>query len=115
MAELRRGLRFANEARAHVGVEREVGRQHLDRDRAVEAQIGGAVDDGHSAAPDLTLDQVLVADRDGDAVAQIVVHASTRGRPTTPGAFRSIAHLVGRRTARCRRCRRDSARPSRAT
>ena len=105
MAELRGGLRFANESRAHVGIEREIGRQDLDRHRAIQSQIGGAVHDRHSAAPDLILDQVLVADRDGDAVAQIVIHASTRGRARCR-ARSGVAHLVGRRTARCRRCRR---------
>ena len=94
MAELRRGLRFANEARAHVGIEREIGRQDLDRDGAVQSQIGRAVDDGHSAAPDLTFDQVLGADRDGDAVAQIVVHAY-RAAGRLAGRVPVVAHLVG--------------------
>ena len=85
MAELRRRLRFANESRAHVGVEREIGRQDLDRDRAVQTQVGGAIDDGHAAAPDLALDQVLRADRDVDAVAQIVVHT-----------YRAAGRLAGR-------------------
>ena len=93
MAELRRRLRFPNEAGTHIGIEREIGRQDLDRDGAIQSQIGGAIDDGHSAAPDLTFDQVLFADRDGDAVAQVVVHLP-RGLATRRTRSR-VAHLVG--------------------
>src|SRR6185295_11397560 len=74
VAELRGGLCFPNESHAHVRIERDVGRQDLDRYRSIEPRIDGAIYDRHPAAANLTLDEVLSADRDGDAIEQIVVH-----------------------------------------
>ena len=62
-------------SRADVAVECNVRRQDLDGDGSVQAEIGRAIHHSHPATTDLVLDQVLGADRDGDAVAQIVIHA----------------------------------------
>ena len=73
--QLRRRLRLAREAQPNGGVVRELRRQHLDRDRAVEAEVAGAVDDGHAAAPDFAFDVVLLAERGDDAVVERIAHA----------------------------------------
>jgi hypothetical protein len=41
--------RFALEPSAHLGIARDVGGQHLDRDRALESRITGLVDFAHPA------------------------------------------------------------------
>ena len=60
--ELRRRLRLAREAHADGDVVRELRRQDLDRDRAVEPQVAGAVHDRHAPATDFALDRILVAE-----------------------------------------------------
>src|SRR4029079_12984774 len=91
VVELRRGLGLANESRAHVLIEGDVGRQHLDRHRAIEARIDRAIHDGHPATPDLTLDEVLGADRDGDAIVQIIVHGYRAACPLASREFPRIS------------------------
>ena len=51
--QLRGRLRLAQEALADAGAERQLGREHLDRDAAVQPDLARAVDHGHAAAPDL--------------------------------------------------------------
>ena len=53
-----RGLRLPFEPAAEDVVAGQFGGEQLERDRAVQAQVTGAVDDGHAAAPDLVLDPV---------------------------------------------------------
>ena len=42
-------VRLALEAAEALGVLRDLGRQHLDRDVAAEVRVGGAVDLAHAA------------------------------------------------------------------
>jgi hypothetical protein len=44
------------EALAKALIPGELGGHHLERDGALEAQLGGAVDDAHAAAAELCLD-----------------------------------------------------------
>ena len=56
------GPRFAIEARPHLlGVFREVGEHHLDRDFAIEHRIEAAIEHTHAAAPD-ALEDLVAAD-----------------------------------------------------
>ena len=80
MRQLRRRLRLAQEALAHVGVERELRRQQLDRDASVQAHVRRAVDDGHPASADLRVYQVLCADRGDQPVEQVVGHPRSEAR-----------------------------------
>ena len=80
MCELRRGLRLPQEPLANVGVERELGRQHLDRDSAVKPEVGRAIDDRHPASADLRVDEVLRPDRDHQTVEQVVGHPRSARR-----------------------------------
>ena len=52
--ELRRGARLPQQLARVRRVEREVGRQHLDRDVAFEAAVVGDEDAAHAAAADRT-------------------------------------------------------------
>src|SRR6185436_7889580 len=81
MRELRRGLRLAREPRAHVRVEREFRRQHLERHGPIQPQVDRAIDDGHAAATDLALDQVVGTDRGGDAIQEVIRHPWAADRP----------------------------------
>jgi hypothetical protein len=74
MVELRRRLCLAQEALAHIRVECQLRRQDLDGNATVEPPVEGAVDNRHSAAPKLGLDEVPIADRVRDAIAQVVGH-----------------------------------------
>src|SRR5262249_27100782 len=58
MRELRDGLRLALEALAPVGGGGEMGGEHLDRDRPLEARVAGAVDLAHPAGTSLGQDLV---------------------------------------------------------
>src|SRR5574338_103824 len=53
------GARFLDESTTAVRIDRGVGGEHLDRDAPSQAGVYGAVDDPHSAAPDLVLDRVV--------------------------------------------------------
>ena len=46
------GLRLALEPGAAVRIGADVGREHLDRDGAIEAGVAGLVDIAHAAGPD---------------------------------------------------------------
>ena len=52
MGQRRDGLRFAVEARLHIGTVCPVGREHLDGDRAVQPRVGRLVDFTHAARAD---------------------------------------------------------------
>jgi hypothetical protein len=62
--EARRGLRLLLEAalRLRVG---QLDRQELDRDRAVQPRVGGAIDDAHAAAAEHFVDAVIADSRAG--------------------------------------------------
>ena len=53
-----RGARFADEPLPERLVPGQLGRQHLDRDRALEPDVVGAVDHGHAAPADLLVEPV---------------------------------------------------------
>ena len=74
VTELRGRLCLAQEPSADVFVECQLGRKGLHRNVSMQPQIERAIHRGHSAAADLGLDQVLVANRGDDAVVQIVSH-----------------------------------------
>ena len=59
VVERRRGLRFPDEPGVAIGIRRRVGRQHLDRERAAEARVHGAVHDAHAAAADFFLEAIM--------------------------------------------------------
>ena len=55
--------RLAQESLARLGGAREVRRQHLDGDVAVELHVAREVDDAHAAAAELALEGVLAGER----------------------------------------------------
>jgi len=61
MAELRRHLGLAPEARDRLGVRGQLARHQLHRDAAFEAQLHALVDGAHSALPDQAGDLVRTA------------------------------------------------------
>ena len=73
MEQLAGGLRLALEALADVLLEGELGRQHLDRDPALELLVARAVDDAHAAPPDFSLEGVGGAQRLSDASGKRLV------------------------------------------
>jgi hypothetical protein len=93
---LDRGRRaeLALEAPAELVVVRELGRDHLQRDLALERNVGGAVDDAHPAAPGDAADHVVGEDRAGR-------HLGHQGR-----AYRGRAAPTHLECARCRICAR---------
>ena len=58
MLERHGQLRLAGEALAEALVERKLGRDELQRDRPLQAQVVRAVDDAHPAAADQLVDPV---------------------------------------------------------
>ena len=102
----RRRLGFGEEAIEIRGVGRELDRQQLDRDVAIERVVVAAVDDAHAAAADALVQQVLAElaalpgvlpgralGRDGDPAPEA---------PTGDGAI-EVDGAVGRRLRRGRR------------
>ena len=73
MQQLARRLGLALEALADVTLERELGRQHLDRHPALQLLVPGAIDHAHAPAADFTLEGVMVGERLGDALGQRLV------------------------------------------
>ena len=71
--ELRRRLRLAKESRTDLGAERELGRQELDRDRALETAILRAIHDPHAAAADLPIELIRGIEHALDVRAQLGV------------------------------------------
>jgi hypothetical protein len=70
-----RRLRLAREPRPDGWIIRQLGRENLDGDRTVEAQVACAINDRHAATPDLVLEVVLVSDRRDDAIVEWLAHA----------------------------------------
>ena len=58
VAQARRRARLTGEALDELGIHTELYGQYLDRDRALEQRVYGAVDAGHAPAPDLGPDLV---------------------------------------------------------
>ena len=58
MLERHGELRLAGEALVEALVERELGRDELQRDRPLQPQVVGAIDDAHPAPADQLLDPV---------------------------------------------------------
>jgi hypothetical protein len=104
VGQLRRRLRFAGEARADRGIVRQLRRQHLDGDVALESPVTRPIDDRHAAATDLGLEGILVSDCREDAVVQGVGHGS--GSVATWGGNGSGAPTLwkkaGSGSVRCR-------------
>ena len=86
MAQLGRGLRLAGEPLADVLLERQLRRQHLDRDPALEPLVPGAIHHAHAAPPDLALDGVGVAQGRGEPGRQRLVSRGGHRRPETEGS-----------------------------
>ncbi|CAA9298234.1 MAG: hypothetical protein AVDCRST_MAG11-638 [uncultured Gemmatimonadaceae bacterium] len=89
--ERRGGLHLALEPRAHVGAEREVGREHLERHAASQAAVARLVDDGHRPPADLVLDVVVLAEGSGHPVAKTVGHRCAHAAPSS-----NKQHATGR-------------------
>ena len=87
-----RGPGLADEARREVVVVAEPGMHHLDRDRAVEPDVGGLVDTGHAAAGDPRPDPVAPVEQptdEGVAAAGVLARAGALiGLHVDPPAYR---------------------------
>ena len=68
VGERRDRLRFAREPRAHLLVGCHARRQHLDRDQAIEARVGGAEDLAHPACPEKAVNAVRTERRAGSQI-----------------------------------------------
>ena len=66
MRQLRRHLRFAEEALLGLRMFGQLWREHLEGDQPIEALIAGQQHDTHAASPKLTLDVVLAAQGGSD-------------------------------------------------
>ena len=73
MEQLAGGLRLTLEALPDVLLEGELGRQHLDRDPALELLVARPVDDAHAAPPDFPLEGIGGAQRLSDASGKRLV------------------------------------------
>ena len=71
MVELGSRLGLAEKARLDLAAERELRRQDLDGDRALQASIFRPVDDAHSATADLAVQLVVRAEHALDVRAQL--------------------------------------------
>ena len=76
MGEPGGGAGLADEAGGELVVVAEPGVHHLDRDRAVQPEVGGLVDAGHAAAGDPGADAVAAVEQPPD---QGVAELSARG------------------------------------
>jgi hypothetical protein len=117
------GARFRLEAPHELGVRRELRREHLERDRPVEARLHGEVPRAHAAAAERTLDPVAREDGGGERrllSGPSVGAISSSPAPTigTNAPVSSVRGCRGARRARARaaraRRRRCDPRPSRA-
>jgi hypothetical protein len=81
LVQTRRRLRLATEPSHEAGIARELREQDLDRDRPTEDRIEAAVDLGHPALADPSLDAVAVADHG-------IAHVGTVTSPASSGRSR---------------------------
>ena len=82
MVERRGEPALALEARAEHAVAGQARRQQLERDRAVERDVGGAVDHPHSPAPGDGVDAVAGERRaDGELLVVVGLRQGRRGEP----------------------------------
>ena len=96
MRELRRRLRLAQEALAHVGLNASSGGSTLIATRRLRRTSVRPVDDGHPAPADLRVDAVLRPDRGDEAVEQVGRSPAFRARAARRScARRPRVHLVG--------------------
>ena len=84
VAEVGRRLRLAPEALDEVGVDGELGEQHLDGDLAVEQPVAPEEHVGHAAAPDALAQLVAIVDDRRSVVGRHCCLLAVRVRP--PGA-----------------------------
>ena len=80
VGECGHGPCFSREPRAHRRIYRDAARQHLDRNKAIEAGIGGAEDLTHATSAEQSLDAVRAKGRAGDQV-QTFIEDRCRSRP----------------------------------
>ena len=113
-------LGLGDEAAAEVGILRQLVVEHLERDGAVERQVGGAVDDAHAAAADAAVDAVageLLGD-EGIGHPPVLLRAPQAGKGRT-GVGDRLQDAAGPAARAARRggsgCgRRGRARPRRS-
>ena len=104
MVELGRRLRLLLEALDDMLVHRDVGRQHFDRDFALERQVVREKHGAHSALPDHPLDPILAFDQPLQPRHQSVSRAATRphrapARDVRPAGVAELAAVGERRVA----------------
>ena len=94
VAEVGRRLRLAPEALDEVGVDGELGEQHLDGDLAVEQAVAPEEHVGHAAAPDALAQLVAIVDDRRSVVGRHCCLLAVVVRPpgrTTPDEATAIA------------------------
>ncbi len=89
MGQPRRGLRLAGEPLADLGLEGQLGREHLDGDPPLEPLVARAVHHSHAPPPDLALDRVGVAKGFVQAWRERRVSVSVIGYPEKRHRFSS--------------------------
>jgi hypothetical protein len=88
--QLGRGLDLAVEALS--AEQRCDGRvEHLERDPTFVPQVGGEIDGGHAASPELALEGVAVAEGVGERGRDVGHGCSPSYRDGVPGARRSLS------------------------
>ena len=78
VGEAGRGFRFAQKSDADLLAKRELGRQDLDRHRALEPFVAGMVHDTHPAAPDLALEREGRPQSLTQSLRQRIAHADSQ-------------------------------------
>ncbi len=96
MGQLRRRFRLAQEARADLRAERQLRRQELDGDRALEPPVPRLVDDAHAPAPDLAVELVGGVEHALDMRAQLGVGLRDRGSVHRQGLERAETDSIPR-------------------
>ena len=91
MVDRRRQPGLALEALAKALVDRQLGCDELERDRALEGELGGAVDDAHPAAPDQLVDSMPGEDGPRLEVQRHTRRYTVARRSATGGADATVA------------------------